>query len=271
VYIGMIVHNEEWIVEYALKSTYEFVDKIIVVDGSPTGPSTDRTVEIVKSIGPKIKVIQGTYKNKLFQRQAYIDEMEKGYDHWCILQDADEVYKKSDIKRLVNYLHTASNRTKLFSWQWIHFYGDCWHILRGDSWDRPRDVGAFRLVPGIKQLKHHWVGREKDSKEGRKTGFSGLKFPERIILKDVCFFHYTGCDPFEHFVEKRKLYFHRDREMRNRNGKEYSKEDWGSYYVEVVLPEWENRKIPQALGSKVEKFAGTHPEVMKSFIERNVK
>ena len=78
VFVGMIAYNEEYMIEAAIRSIYGFVSKIIVVDGSPTGPSTDRTAEIVNSIEAdsdikKIKYISGTYPNKEQQRNTYLE------------------------------------------------------------------------------------------------------------------------------------------------------------------------------------------------------
>ena len=36
VYIGMIAYNEEVFIEASLKSVYDYVDEIIVIDGSPS-------------------------------------------------------------------------------------------------------------------------------------------------------------------------------------------------------------------------------------------
>lgn len=46
-------YNEEAFIRYPLDSALELADEVIIVDGG----STDKTVEIAKSYGPKVKVI----------------------------------------------------------------------------------------------------------------------------------------------------------------------------------------------------------------------
>ena len=41
------VYNEEIFLFHALHAPMQFVDQVVVVDGSPFGPSTDRTKEII--------------------------------------------------------------------------------------------------------------------------------------------------------------------------------------------------------------------------------
>jgi len=121
--VGIIAYNEEDFIEASIRSVYDHVDQIIVVDGSPWGPSADKTVSIANNIGSKVKVISGTWKNKekngtdhkMVQRQAYIDMMEHGEDNWCILHDADEIWDDENLLRLINYMHHADHRTMLFS------------------------------------------------------------------------------------------------------------------------------------------------------------
>ncbi len=60
----------------------------------------------------------------MVQRQAYLDEMEKSLDNWCILHDADEAFTAENIQRLISYMRSASPKTMLFGYQVINFFGD---------------------------------------------------------------------------------------------------------------------------------------------------
>lgn len=282
IFIGMIAYNEEWIIEASLRSVYDYVDKIIIINGGPHGPSTDDTVEIAKSIGPKVKVIDGTFKEtknymfKRFQRQAYIDEMEKGKNNWCILQDADELYGREDIELLVEYLRNADSKTMLFSPRLINFYRDFQH-RRTSKPCRP--VGVFRLIKGIRQGLHNEIYINK-------TLLNRAKFPVHIELRDVVFYHYGLAVSFKKAIEKRKDYFSQNhyqgkhaRIIRRVEGsriirvlaadgslQSYKIDEWERYYKEYFLPYWN-------LGTDWEKvvpYNGPHPETEK-FIKMNKK
>jgi len=275
IFIGMIAYNEELIIEASLRSVYDCVDKIIIINGGPHGPSTDNTVKIAKSIGPKVKIVDGTFRDtkkymfKKFQRQAYIDEMEKDENNWCILHDADELYGRKDIERLVEYLRNADPKTMLFSPRLINFYRDFQHRRTC----RPcRPVGVFRLTKGIRQGLHNEV-------YVNKTLLNKAKVLVHINLGDVVFYHYGLTVSFKKAVEKRKDYFSQNhyqgkhtRVMRRVEGdrvikvlaadgslQRYRTDEWERHYKEFWLPLWN-------LGTdwrKVVPYNGPHPEMEK--------
>jgi len=259
IYIGMIAYNEEIFIEAALRSTYDYVDEIIVVDGSPWGVSTDKTVTIAKSVGDKVRVISGIFENpkdkdhKKIQRQCYIDSMEKGGDNWCILQDADEVWKNEDIRQLIEYLRNADGKTLLVSTRHINFWRDCWHTVNGGNWDLARPVGSFRLVPGIAQLNHHRVGI------GGKSFDNSVN---RVTLDDIKFYHYGHASTYEKFLSRKKLYFDRDKHIRDQYG--YEEGGWEKFLKEKVIPEWEAGF--DVSGSLILEYKGEHPDAVKPLI-----
>jgi len=55
------VYNEEALVKPCLEHLTPYVDEIVVIDGSPKGPSDDKTAEIAKSFD-KVKYLSGTFK-----------------------------------------------------------------------------------------------------------------------------------------------------------------------------------------------------------------
>ena len=54
------VYNEEFFLPYVLANINDYVDEIIIVDGSVKGQSTDKTAEIAKSY-EKVKYFSGTF------------------------------------------------------------------------------------------------------------------------------------------------------------------------------------------------------------------
>lgn len=259
VYAGVIVYNEEVFIEASLKSLYNHVDEIIVVDGSRWGPSTDKTAKIAQSVGPKVKLISGTFRNpkdadhKKIQRQVYIDNMEKSHNNWCILHDADEVWDDENIARLVDHLRYADRKTMLFSYQWLHFFGDCWHYIHGGAWSEPRSVGTFRLVPGMRQLNHHRVGIPETG-----HGFGALSAPGSIVLNDVMFYHCGQAATKEKLEFKTHYYFVRDSFFK----RGYKPDQWEKYRKEVFLPDWEKRMEQP----NVKPYDGPYPKYIQPLI-----
>jgi glycosyltransferase involved in cell wall biosynthesis len=76
----VVTRNEEELIGQCLKSAY-FCDELVVVDSF----STDRTVEIAKSLGAK--VYQHEFTNYVAQKQMALD---RASGQWVLLLDADE-------------------------------------------------------------------------------------------------------------------------------------------------------------------------------------
>jgi len=256
VYCGIIAYNEEWIIEASLKSVYDYVDKIIVIDGSYWGPSTDKTVDIARSVGSKVEVISGTWRvkgmdHKYEQRMQYLNRMPKNSKDWCILHDADEIWDGENLGRLIDYLRYADNRTMLFSYQWLHLFGDCWHSIHGGSWDKPRKVGTFRLVPEVTYFNHHMVGVHHGVGNFQKLGSPG-----HITLKDVMFYHYGQAASKEKMEFKSYYYFFRDKGFRR------GYKSWKEYRKNIFLPHWEKRMQQP----NVVPYDGPHSEAIQPLI-----
>jgi len=93
----MAVYNEEKNLHYPLDSAYDLADEVIIVDGG----STDRTVEIAKSYGKKVKVIK-TGNPKMFHKNKQ-KAIEAAKGDWILQLDADEALSselKQEIKEI---------------------------------------------------------------------------------------------------------------------------------------------------------------------------
>lgn len=255
--VGMIAYNEEIMIEASIRSVYDYVDEIVIIDGSPWGPSADKTSSIALSVGSKVRVINGTYRNadgldhKVRQRQAYLNEMVKGYNNWCILHDADEVFSKENIERLVNHLKSANPETMLFGYPVINFIGDCWHTYEGGE---PRITAAWRLLPGMMHLNHHRVGIPKVVNWSREDP------PIRIMLDDVVFHHYGHALTFKKDEIRGRCYLERG----DFHELGYEPHEWRRYKKEILLPHWERKK--RLCKTDEGLYTGEHPEAVESFI-----
>lgn len=77
-------YNEVKNLHYPLDSAIDLVDEVVIVDGG----STDRTVEIAKSYGKKVRVIQSDNPAMFHKNKQKAIEAAKG--EWILQLDADE-------------------------------------------------------------------------------------------------------------------------------------------------------------------------------------
>jgi len=93
------VFNEEKNIHYALDSAYDMADEVIIVDGG----STDKTVEIAKSYGAKIKIFHEKNPPMFHINKQKAIGRAKG--EWILQLDADEALSenlKSEIVESIN-------------------------------------------------------------------------------------------------------------------------------------------------------------------------
>jgi glycosyltransferase involved in cell wall biosynthesis len=105
------VYNEEDNLHYPLDSCIDWVDEVIIVDGQ----STDKTVEIAKKYGKKVKIIS-TENRKMFHinKQMAISAA-KG--EWILQLDADEEIPKElreEILSIVGRRWTVDKKQSIF-------------------------------------------------------------------------------------------------------------------------------------------------------------
>lgn len=92
-------HNEEKFIHYPLDSAYDLVDEVIVVDGG----STDRTTEVARSYGDKVKIHKAEHITMFHINKQKAIENAKG--EWILQLDADEALSKElkeEIKSVVS-------------------------------------------------------------------------------------------------------------------------------------------------------------------------
>ncbi|GAB4219897.1 MAG: glycosyltransferase family 2 protein [Candidatus Microgenomates bacterium] len=95
----LAVYNEEKNIHHALSSAIDLVDEIVVVDGG----STDRTVEIAKSYGKKVRIIYSDNPSMFHKNKQKAIEAAKG--KWILQLDADEELSEELKKEIVKLLN----------------------------------------------------------------------------------------------------------------------------------------------------------------------
>ncbi len=90
--------NEESFIHYPLDSAYDLADEVVIVDGG----SSDKTVEVARSYGPKVKVISTNNPAMFHLNKQKAIEAAKG--EWILQLDADEALSdelKEEIRKAI--------------------------------------------------------------------------------------------------------------------------------------------------------------------------
>ncbi len=106
--VVLATYNEERNLEACLNSLKEIADEIVIVDGT----SSDKTVEIAKKFGAKIKITTNK-PNFHINKQMAIDMASKD---WILQMDADEHVSKEMIDEIKEIL---KNDSKEFNGYWM--------------------------------------------------------------------------------------------------------------------------------------------------------
>jgi len=103
----LAVYNEEKNLHYPLDSAYDFVDEVVIVDGG----STDKTIQIAKSYGKKVRIINSDNPVMFHKNKQKAIEAAKG--EWILQLDADEELTqelKQEIKDIIRYNQMESDK-----------------------------------------------------------------------------------------------------------------------------------------------------------------
>jgi hypothetical protein len=212
--------NEEEFIEYTLRSIYNAVDHIRVVEGAvgnqinatPDGHSTDKTVEIIRNFmehddpDGKVQLIQidRPFKDLEEMKQKFLAYAIKG--EWLLINDCDEFYKPEDItllRKAIEWQPTASEFVPMF----LHFYRDFQHIAKPASEWQPQHQRFFRFVSGMKYTSHPVV----TDKDNQCTYFSPHYQYRRFIIPDWYVWHYGYARPnMNSVMENKKNYYEKE-------------------------------------------------------------
>jgi len=98
--------NEEKNIHYPLDSALDIVDEVIIVDGG----STDKTVEIAKSYGKKVRIISSDNPKMFHKNKQKAIESARG--EWILQLDADEELSEDLKKEILNLLQNQKSNIK---------------------------------------------------------------------------------------------------------------------------------------------------------------
>lgn len=115
--------NEEENLHIALDSAYEIADEVVIIDGG----SKDKTLEIARQYGDKIKIYEvDNPPNFLVNKQRAI---EKATGEWILQLDADEAVSPELKKEILRLIHNPTEYAGFFIPRKNYFLGR--YLMKG--------------------------------------------------------------------------------------------------------------------------------------------
>jgi hypothetical protein len=251
------MHNEEEFAAAVLSSLYSEVDRIIVTEGAvlnrpnatEDGHSTDRTREILADFkanhDPDKKLVvvslKRPWKDLEEIKQTFLTMSVPG--DWLLINDADEFYQPSDIRRLRKAIDLNPHASE-FVPNFLHFYGDFNHVaVPGPEW-QPQHQRFFRFERGMKYNSHPVV----TDPGGNCTYFSPHYQPRRVMLNDFYVWHYGYARrSMDEIMEQKQAYYRG----------ELAKHGGADKKFDQKVKAWFDNTEP------VLRFDGAHPDAVK--------
>jgi len=200
----MCVYNEEKLLPHVLKNIEPYVDEIVIVDGSPTGPSTDKTAEIAKGC-EKIVYKSGTYGtidgawDRGIQRNTGINAASGKY---LMFLSADMLFTNLDMMREA----VDASRSKIFFCSTIEFWLDTKSVRLYSADTDPLTVPSPILEPLIISTDLH------PRYEGSPSlSLDGATLQMRAVIPQTSKFHLGWIRPFKQQVDKHIMHIRQHR------------------------------------------------------------
>ena len=171
--IHCVVKNEEKWIWFALRSILDIADKVLVYD---TG-SSDRTVDIIKSIKSKKIIFEG--KGEVDAKgltKLRKDQLKRTKTEWFLILDGDEIWPENTKKELVGkIIKTDESKWGVVVRAW-NLVGDIYHY-------HPESV------------HYHWPYAPRNYK-----GWANLRILRRSAVSDI-----KGDYPLEAYCDKHNV------------------------------------------------------------------
>jgi hypothetical protein len=229
-------------IEAALRSILPLCDEVVVA----VGRSDDGTRELVAAIDPKIRIIDSDWDESLRDGgRVLASETNKAFHEvstnadWCIYIQGDEVLHEDGyaVVREAMEKYKDDQRVDGLLFKYRHFYGSYDHVGISSKWYR----NEIRVIRNQKNI-YSW----RDAQGFRKDD------NEKLNVKAIdAYIHHYG------WVREPEAMSSKNHEF----GKFWNGEIWKE---EKSFSSFDYSSQVDGL----EKFTGSHPAVMKSFIEK---
>ncbi|MGE5481109.1 MAG: hypothetical protein ACM3U1_11875 [Chloroflexota bacterium] len=238
----------------SIESILPICDEFVVALGK--GDEDDTTREEILSIGSdKIKIIDTIWDDKWKRGTIHAVQtdvaMKACTGDWLFYVQADEVVHEDDlpiIKARCEEL-LEDKRVEGLLFDYVHFWGDYDRYHASHGW-YPHEIRIVRNLPDVHSFESAQSFRRFDFWENprQETGTHKLN----VAKANARIFHYGWVRP-PHLMQNKRRYFYA-----NHRGKEQSELDF------AAAP----KEFDYGPMSKIAKFTGSHPAVMKGMIAR---
>lgn len=230
----------------AIQSVLPVCDEFVVA----VGDSADGTREAVAKLDAKIKIVDTIWDmnfregGKVFAQQANI-ALDNTTGDWAFHIQADEVIHENDLPKITSAIkqYNSDKRVEGFILPFLHFWGS-YDYIRTSRRVHKYEVRIFRNNKSVRSFGDSQGFRQYSSNTAYDQGEKGRKLKVKKI--DAPIYHYNGVRPDKMQTKKMHAFdfFH--------NASLVQEDDTAYDYQKV---------------DRLEKFAGTHPKVMKEKIE----
>ena len=186
----MLVYNETTFLRHSLPSIVPFVDEVVVVDGSPEGPSSDDTAAVVHRIcGEKLKYLSGVYSDEshMWDRRAQFSAgLEAVTSEVVVPLSADMIVSPLDSLRDI----PLPPWVKVVYCPLVEFWMSPQYVrVSGEDHPPPQGSSWYVLVAQTSVLKS-------------SPDLSELPPESKVFLHDVINYHFGWIRPFREQVAK---------------------------------------------------------------------
>ncbi len=244
-------------VKESIMSILPIVDEFVVALGD-NDPDDTTEKEILSINSPKIKIVRTVWDIEKYPRgteNAHQTDIAKEHcsGDWLFYLQADEVVHEQDLDFIKSMCekYLDDKRVDGFLFKYYHFWGDFDHVIESHGWT-PYEIRIIRNDPDI----HSYISAQSFR---RIPGFDGKDYRTKknvsklnVVMLDAYIYHYGWARPPRVMQTKRKaldtIHF-----GKKRTEETYQRRD----------PVFDYGNL-----SKLKKFTGTHPAVMKDWISR---
>ena len=222
----------------SITSVLSIVDEFVV----NVGESEDNTLKLVQSINnPKIRIIKSKWNNQMtdkgyvYGQQKMIAHFNCCYD-WAFYVEADEIYHEDDLINIKSAMqeNLMDTNVEALAFNFLHFYGNANSYLDSPGWYRSEARIIKNSIRTYSPDGLFWVVLD-----GNKKG----RYPKAKIIDAFCY-HYG--------------WVRTENEMNLKSHK--VQKYWNKDPVNI-----DYSQMDQTI---VKRFMGTHPKVVKSWLQK---